>query len=385
MSHPAGGREIRVVEPQIAHVGHSPTNAAFLHTAFLAFPSYRVSYSAMPEQLRAVRDILDRYAPEIVEKIEWRTIEEPSENGQRAWWRWSWRTIKGYLGKDERVLFTSLSRMQIFQTKWLMRLHPGAQIRVVLHGDLEELLHPRRDRFPLSLLSVANVLKSRTPKGLRYLLLGRSIFENVPAEFHELTDHAGIVDIPSHFPDFVPQPVDELVFGTFGNSGEGHELEEVVRAVKAQRPNVRFRLVGFLSGPEPVARLAPFVERADFAPLTRAQFIENAREVTHTLWVTRPGGFRLRASATFFDALGIAAPLVYTRNPYIDAYRDAAPGIGWPCADTEAVIREVVRVADAFDPEAYREQQAAMLRFRTRFLPENQTDALRTATGWTDA
>ncbi|RYG40435.1 hypothetical protein EON79_22600, partial [bacterium] len=324
----------------MAGFAHAPFNAAFVHTVCLAFPASPVSFAAMPSHLAVVREILADHAPEIERKIAWVETPEPSGEGLRSRWSWSWKALKGVFATEGTILFTSMSRMQLFQAKRLLP-HRGVEASVVLHGDLEEILSTPRERFPMSLFSISKVLRSRTPKGLRYLLLGRSILENVPSEFKELIENSRIIDHPYHFADEPLSPAGPILFGTFGNTGDGRDLEAVARGLKARRPETRFRLIGFLADADAVGRLGPVIEGARDAPLPRAEYLAQAGEVTHALWIAKPGGFRLRASGTFFDALAFATPLVYTHNPYIDGYLAEAPEIGWACRDPDEVVAKI--------------------------------------------
>ena len=111
-------------------------------------------------------------------------------------------------------------------------------------------------------------------------------------------------------------------------------------------------------------------------------FQERAQGLTHTLWLSAPDSFRLRASGTFFDALAYAKPLVYTANPYIDPYFAEEPGIGVRCLDLAAVPAAIAEFAASRTPELDGAAQAAMLRLRERFTPAALARTLPQALGW---
>lgn len=372
-------RHIAVVEPQMEGIFHAPFNAALLHSIALAYPEATLSFRAFPSHLQVVQSILQQHAPGLLDRIQWRPSEPPATTSLLARWRHGSRAMREILAPREPIVFCSISRMQLLQLKRAMR--PGDVVRAVLHGDLEAIEQPPADRFPLSLFSLPRVLLQRQPVGLRYIILSRSIWENVPPRFQQAMGSVGIIDHPYHFPPIEPTPVNSLIFATFGNTGSGQDLETIASSVKEVNPQIRFRLIGFLVDQASVDRLSPYVEDAGCIPIARDVFLEHARSVTHTLWLCPPGHFRLRASGTFFDALAHGKPLVYTANPYIDSYYAEEPGIGVRCATAADAPQAILSLAAHHTAEGYAAAQAAIERLRKRFTPEEQAkilpDALR--------
>ncbi|HEY2037221.1 MAG TPA: hypothetical protein VGG96_09420, partial [Steroidobacteraceae bacterium] len=177
---------IAVVEPQMEAVFHAPFNAALLHAVLLAYPDAAVSFRAFPEHARGVREILDEQAPGLAARVEWRVVPFAAGGSVVRRWRQCERAIREVLGRSpnpsperrERVLFCSVSRMQLLALKRAMRR--SDQVRAVLHGDLDQLERPPRERFPMRLFALERVLQRPHPAGLRYLLLGDSIRERLP-------------------------------------------------------------------------------------------------------------------------------------------------------------------------------------------------------------
>ncbi|MHB8233236.1 MAG: glycosyltransferase family protein [Solirubrobacteraceae bacterium] len=378
-------------------VFHAPFNAALLHAVLLAYPDVAVSFRAFPEHAREVRGILAEQAPELAARVEWRVVPFAAGGSVVRRWRQCGQAIREVLGRSpnrspnwsperrERVLFCSLSRMQLLALKRAMRRTD--QVRAVLHGDLDQLERPPRERFPMRLFALERVLQRPHPAGLRYLLLGDSIRERVPARLRAALANPGVIDHPYHFfPVRAGARGARLpaapVFGIFGNSGSGRHLEAVARAVKAVDPTIRFRLVGFVANQAAVERLRPFVEDVGYQPIARATFLKRAEEITHALWLAPPNSFRLRASGTFFDALAYAKPLIYTANPYIDDYFDRAPGLGTRCATTAAVPQAILEAAAGHSEAAYGVQRAAIERLRERFSPAALAGTLPAALAW---
>jgi hypothetical protein len=361
-------------------VFHAPFNAALLHTTALAYPEAEISFRGFPGHLDVVRGIIAQYAPALVERIEWRVT--PLRPGRSLVVRWmrSARFLRQTLASGERVLFTSISRMQLLQLKRMMGSRDS--VRAVLHGNLEELESASRERFPLNLFGLQRVVLRPHPPGLRYIVPGQSIAENLPQRFRPALGAPCIIDHPYHFFPVRSAPARPLIFGVFGNTGDGRLFEEVARAVKAVDPAIRFRLIGFLSNQAAVERLRPLVEDVGCEPISRESFIARAQSITHSLWLGTPGCFRLRASGTFFDALAYAKPLVYTANAYIDSYYALDPAIGVRCATLGDVPAAILDLAARSSSESYAAAVQAIQRLRIQFTPEEQAKRLPAALEW---
>src|SRR5215469_14621002 len=141
---------------------HAPFNAALLHAVALAYPNVSVSFRAFPSHLAAIHDILnqldDQHDPGISRRIEWRTLSSSRAVSLLARWRQSDSVIRKILATDQRVLFSSISRMQLLQLKRILPRNSNLQVRAVLHGDLDQIEQPPVLRFPLNLTSYERVL-----------------------------------------------------------------------------------------------------------------------------------------------------------------------------------------------------------------------------------
>lgn len=378
----ASARHIAVVEPQMEGIFHASFNAALLHTVVLAHPGDTVSFRAFPSHIDVVRGILAQHDPALPAQIDWRPVAPPSAKGALSRFLETRSMIRAAAVSSDRVLFSSISRMQLMHLKRFLRGHPRHRVRAVLHGDLDRIGHVFKERFPNNLFPLERVLLMPHPASLRYLVLSDSILRNIPASVQPGLTQIAAIDHPYHFPPIDPAPPSELSFGIFGNSGDGRLIEQVARSVKALDPSVRFSLVGFVGNAEVVARLSPLVENVTNIPISRETFIQNGGRISHALWLAPPDSFRLRASGTFFDAMAYGKPLLYTANPYIDPYYAAEPRIGVRCATVDDVPAAILQVVQGYSAEEYAKSQQAMLRLRTRFTPAAQARTLPAALDW---
>ena len=365
---------LRIVEPQMENLFHAPFNAALLHTVFLAYPQTDIVFQAQRGHLEAVVEILGENAPAVAERVTWEPLPRQPQGSVARRWLGARSTLRALLGTGDTLLFCSISRMQLLTLKQLMR--PADVVRCVLHGDLESVEEVKP--FPRNLLTLRRALEQPQPGGLRYLLLSESIRHHLPESLQRGMGSVGILDHPYHFPSSLPPTQllrHGLVFGIFGNTGDAQALEQVARAVRALRPAVRFQLIGFLGDEHTVRRVADVVDGATALPISREQFQREAQGISHALWLAGAGGFRLRASGTFFDALAYGKPLVYTANPYLDGYGVAAAEVGTRCETLQEVIAALVQLADAAQrpgaQERYEAQVERIRLFRERFTPES--------------
>ena len=358
---------------------HAPFNAALLHTVALAYPEAAVSFWAEPGHMDPVREVLREHAPELLEQITWRELPVTAKNSLFAKGKHNRHIFRELLGSGDRLLFCSVSRLQLLQLTQMVQR--GMQVRVVLHGELDHLLHAAADRFPGSLLSLPRILQRKKAARLGYVVLGRSIHESIPEPFQKLFAHAAVIDHPYHFlaPERgLPGP---LIFGIFGKTGHGYLLEAVGRRIQEVAPGTRLRLIGFVN-PQAVDRLRPLVEEVEDRPIARSTYIERARSITHVLWLSERDAYDLRASGTFFDALSYGKPLVYTANRYIDHYIALEPEVGLRCESSDDVPEALLELSRTFDQERYAAAQRALLRLRERFTPEAQAVLLPAAFAW---
>jgi hypothetical protein len=361
---------------------HAPFNAALLHAVVLAYPDRAISFHAFPEHARVVRQILEQNDSSILERIEWRQIPLPRAKSLPARWLESRRLIHEAVSSSGNVLFCSISRMQLLHLKKYLLKRKYPQVRAVLHGDLDRITEKSKESFPASLFSLERVLLMDHPPALRYILLSNSIRQNIPEKFRQALAQSSWIDHPYHFPPIQPAAPDSLVFGTFGNTGDGRLLEQVAREVKNVDPSVQFRLIGFLSNQQSVDRLRPLIDDVTDQPISRENFIHRARGVTHALWLAPPDSFRLRASGTLFDALAYGRPLVYTANAYVDPYFSLEPEIGVRCLSLEEVAPAILELVHNHTDVRYLQAQKAIERLRRRFTPEELSKTLRERLAW---
>jgi hypothetical protein len=366
-------------------VFHAPFNAAFLHTVALAYPDAALSFQAFPAHAGIVRDILDEHVPQLSRQIIWRTVPPPSANSSLPRFLEARRFIRESASTSAHVIFTSISRMQLMHLKRFLGNRKNLHVRAVLHGELGRTGQALKESFPMSLFPLERVLLMPHPAALRYIVLTESVLRNVPLHLQQALSQSAAIEHPYHFPPIRPYAPLPLVFGIFGNTGDGRLLEQVARRVKSVDPSIRFRLVGFLSGKtgkEPVERLRPLVEDVTDRPIPRATYVERAHGISHALWLAPPDSFRLRASGTFLDALAYAKPLIYTANAYIDPYYALEPKIGIRCETVDGVADAVLNTVRTHTASTYVESQQAMERLRQRFLPQQQAQALRLGLHW---
>jgi hypothetical protein len=361
---------ITLVEPQMTDLHHSPFNAALLHAILLAYPDVSISFIGFQRHVDIVSSILKQNAVELWGRVTWTYYPDFTTRYTFTRWFKSSNLISTVLCTNDRLLFCSISRMQLLQVKRAMT--PNQLVRVVLHGELDNLDQVEERHSFKSLVSFQKVLLRPNPIGLRYLLLGNSIRDCIPPRYRAALANSGVIDHPYHFANLATSstPIGtNLIFGIFGNAGDGKKLAEVVQKVRELTPRVRFKLIGFVSDAEAAQRLQGLVEDVGFIPISHRVFFERSQGVTHTLWIAEPNSYRLRASGTFFDALAHCKPMVYTSNAFLDAYLVDKPGIAIKCDSLDQVPGAIESLLKDTTPDSYLRSQELIVAFRKRFTP----------------
>jgi len=220
-----------------------------------------------------------------------------------------------------------------------------------------------------------------SPPGLRYLVLGGSILENVARSGIDVSRRWTSLEPPYHQAGApaVPAPAaGDLCFGFFGTDRAGFQrFCDVARGVRGSRRPAEFRLIGYVPesfGAE--ARRSP-VTGLGSEPLSRCEFSKRAAGVSYALWLSNPEKHDLVASASLLDILAFAKPGVYLRSSYVESYFRKLGNIGYLCDSVEEVENRVAALIDDFPAGTYAEQTAAIVDRRSLFEPATQAPNLR--------
>ena len=372
---------ISVVEMQMSGLLHAAGNSAMLHMTALAYPEVPLTFWGFATHIPALQEIMARYAPEVIERVTWRVLDGSPTASLWQRWRFHDRVLNELLTSGDRIMFVSISRLQLMQLQGKMK--PRHRVAAMFHGELDELENAGRgERFPKNLYDLRRLLGRKQPAGLQYLLLSPAIFANLPERYKPAFQNACLLDLPYQFPPMKYRTYEQPVFGVFGQTGDGRRLEAVARRIHELDPNVKLLLNGFVEDQAAVERLKPFVDGVQAGPLPRDEYIARTGRMSHSLWLAPPDAYRLRASGAFTDAITLGKPVIFSAAAFPDYYHALEPGACVRCASVDDLPAAVVDAAHTHTAAKYAEQQEAVERLGRRFYAPSQAEHLRACLDW---
>lgn len=324
---------IAVVEPQCRGLQHAPFNAALLYTTRLAFPGARLTFAAEPAHGTAVRELLGERA----EGVEFCSPFQPVASGLVAGMRLARQTAAWAGGSDLLVLASTTPPL----TAALGWLGSGRlPVISVFHACVAELEFPIITQILRNPLCMHTVARLPVARHACHVVLGASILQNL----HRMgLCREGWVSIDHPILDVQPAPLPSgpLRLGLLaGFERSDQNLEQVLERVCARTGASWVR----------IGRDAP-----DAPPLDAAEYRRRLLSCHYAVWWAEPNGYRLRASATFLDAISAGRPLVFRGNEFIDACHVSRGRIGIRVADPAELEPTLTRIAEAGPgPEVHR-------------------------------
>lgn len=388
-----GALRVVVGEPQCRGFEHATFNAALVRTVQHAFPDAEVVYLGELEH----NDWVGRALAQSGAAPALRFGRLPVPEGRRAAPEgFSWRSLQREhtcarelaravaRERADLVVLASITVAGLAELK--ARLLAGSwrpPTIVIPHGALAAL-HPDPRWRPSEgrLLKLRRVLAGSQPRRLRFVALGDPV-QHALAEAHPaLARRFSPLEPPYLWPagsDASVEAKPEVVrFGYLGVSVKGIDtFARVAAEVRRTHPRAEFLLVGFLSAPLPSHVDPSALTGLGDCPLPAAEFERRARSLTYALWTARPEDYRLRASASFLDAVAFAKPGLYLDGPYVQHYFARLGDIGYRCESPEHMVTVARQILDRFPAERYAEQRRSLLEGRRIFEPEALAPRLR--------
>ena len=104
-------------------------------------------------------------------------------------------------------------------------------------------------------------------------------------------------------------------------------------------------------------------------PLEPGVFATRARTLNYAVGTASPEAYRLRACASFLDALSFVKPGIYLRNPWLTEMFETLGDVGYLCDTPEAMRGVMASVAERFPADRYAAQCRRIVEGRRRFEP----------------
>lgn len=383
---------IIVCEPQCSAVEHAAANAALLQTASVAFPDKQLVFLAEAGHLRWVQDVLSREAPATAARISCKALSiagRPPGTWRRiarelVWWG---RLMEFVIKHDaDAVLLSSITSPSLFALK--LRLYSsGTRVPVVAipHAVLGTLLDPQPLRPTRWLLALQQVLRLPHPRNLSYIALGESIATTLQVECPSLSRHFRTLELPAFWASARPgpsaPPTDTIRFGFLGSGAHPAKgfatFQQLAAEVASSSAGAEFVLVGSVPDRLASPELSRTISGISTEPLSVDEYNRRAAGLHYAVATGSPRHYRLRASATFLDALSHVKPGIYLRTPYLEHYFNRMGDVGYVCDSYEEMRDLVIHLARDFPIRRYQEQCANILAGRRLFEPAILAPKLR--------
>ena len=107
------------------------------------------------------------------------------------------------------------------------------------------------------------------------------------------------------------------------------------------------------------------------------EYQRRLKEVHYAVWTGDAPTYKLRASATFLDAIGMGKPLIYIKNDFIDYYNLHRGQFGLPVSGDAEMEELMIRLAGTPLDEKYKALSRAALAVSHTFSPEIIAPGLR--------
>lgn len=334
--------------------------------------------------LRWVQEILRSKAPATADRVALNELGIPARTAT-GWRRyaqelgWSGRVMD--LAKQPgtgAVLLTSITSPGLLALKLRLR-SSGLRVPILAipHAVLGTLLEPQPIRPWRWLISLRQVLQLPHPDNLSYIALGDSIAATLRAASPRLSRQFRTLELPVLWASSTAVlrafPTGPIRFGFFGSAAhpaKGYAtFLRLASEVASQPGSAEFVLVGSipprLASPEVTRPLSGFSTE----PLSDHDYNQMAAGLHFVIATGSPLHYRLRASATFLDALSHVKPGIYLRTPYVEHYFRQLGDLGYICDSYEEMRNLVLRLATDFPAKRYQEQCANILAGRQLFDP----------------
>lgn len=356
--------KILLLEPQCSGLTHVPFNAALLRTFLVAFPEASLTFVAEATHTAHVREALGSAGAGVGWREEFGGVicGEKFTDIPLAWSAAS-RIRQHCIDAQVDVLVLCSAQPVLLAALHAVRPRRTA-VLIFLHACLAQLgLNPLTQllRNPLSIHTVARI---PIPRGMRVVVLGGPILSNLrsmrlAASGWESLDHPYLA-VDREPQDTAPLPVRFGYLAGFERNGSG--TKEMLARVQRDTGCV-IQWIGR--------------ESASAEALSAHEYRKRLSGVHYAVWMGDPAAYRLRASATFLDAIALGKPLVYLKNDFVDFYNRERGPLGFPVSSEAELEKLLIRLANAPLDDHYKKLSRNALVAAQMFTPGSVAPQLR--------
>jgi glycosyltransferase involved in cell wall biosynthesis len=365
---------IIIFEPQCVGFEHVEFNAAFIIVVGNAFKDERILFAAEFEHLNHVKKILENNSVD----IDYKELKVPKRS-LSDFFRFplEFTNVMNIFNlakelKSTNIIFSSVRSSTLISIKLLIRFHKRIRVLTVLHGFLNYIFN--QPVTPTEFIFwVKFSLKFFNSKRLTYLVLGDYIKKDIIKELPNVNPYLDSIEMPCLYKSYQLTYLDSNRKIIFGYLGIVHDLKGVdvffnlSDEINRGKNNAEFIVIGHVSD-DFVKKLpkSVFVPSPEF-PLSVEEYEYYIQSVDYVIFAYEKKYYRLRASATLFDAFSYIKPIIALRNPYFEYYFEKMGDIGYLCDSYEELKELVSEIIKKRPNERYLDQQRNILKGRNEF------------------
>jgi len=365
---------IIICEPYCIDYEHVDVNSALINTINIAYPASRILFLGDAAHISGVEKLIKYHAPNIT--IEYLPINIFSRNLSSIK-----RLPKDYAlfknifelsvyRKAQMIIFSSILSTGLVAIKRLNSTYKKRPIVIVPHSPLE-LINRRPSFRPTEILFWFRFhFLSLNSSNITYMLLGRSIEDELRQLFPKMKNRTMSIDMPYYFyesQDYVPWFDNIVRFGSFGAGHRNKGTDLFIDLARATKEIVvdnksEFVLIGFLKDNSLKEMNLQYVTiPSSDAPLNRSDYDDYANKIDYAVYLYNENSYKLTASAAFFDAVSYLKPIITLRNPFFEYYFNKIGDIGYICESVDEIANLVKYLIENKPKDKYLEQVQNLL------------------------
>lgn len=374
---------ILICEPQCKGFEHGDFNSALLSTIRYAYKNENILFISEEEHLRYIESRISR---SLIDSIDLKSYPLPNLTkskfskliNQFKYYKKVFNMAKGTNSKI--IIFSSITKNGLFLIKFFLWIHKDIKCLVIPHAILASISDKPDNKIIKRLSSFRNILLRFNNNRLRYLVLGKSIEEELKKKEPKLKKYIVSTDMPYFFNDDIYKSSLNEKNVSFGFLGVAHaekggkllfKLPEDINKCN-NHINSKFVLIGQIidENLKKIDNKYLMIPSPD-TPLIRKDYEKYISEIDYAVFLYDYNTYALRASAALFDAFSSIKPVIALRNPFFEYYFDLLGDIGYLCEDYEELKEVISDILINIPNERYRRQCENISMGRKRLSLDN--------------
>lgn len=366
---------ILIFEPQCIGFEHAEFNAAFI-AVLKKSSDDEILFIAEKEHVKHVENLLGS-----TERINFKEIEvPPKEQSNMSRFSQEFGLTKKifYLADSigcNQIIFASIKSPSLIAAKYYLRKFKNIKVLIVPHSIIDSI-----NKIPLSrdIIFWFNFWFRffNTPQ-LKYLLLGKTIKDELVKELPKMEKYLEYIDHPWLFKNY---EIDDNQFGkkiVFGFLGVGYRKKGIEDFIKLSEDikeeygedRAKFILVGHI--PENDFKIEDnFHITSSKTPLNQEDYNKYLEKINYALFFHKAEDYRFTASGAFFDAISHINPIIAIKNPFLKYYFNLMGDIGYLCENYDEMRDTIFNIIKNPPKERYKQQQLNILQGREKISIE---------------